>query len=398
MARSKVNVYVEVSNSVNIPFNTGIQRVVMRLLQEWAKTKDQNLHYIPILYNHYSKNWHFPDDYSKSVLYQRRRKLPNQLHRIRMIIFNLFQSIFQINKVSFEDNSIWLDLEACWNNLARRKELLPLLKEKNIESVLFVHDVFPLVEPTYFKENNAILFEQFMNSHFINTENYICNSQTTLSYLKEFFDGKSITNKLCNAVTLGADFTTADQKTKKLNARDYGKYLICVGTLEIRKNHEVLLDAYEELSKQYPDINLIIVGKEGWKIKNTKQRILNHQLFNKRIFWFKHVSDIDLKNLYQNAFLSIFPSLFEGLGLPVIESLKLRVVTICSDIKALKEAGGEYVDYFNPSDYTELYQLIKKYVDSSEKYKHKKSSLSNYTSPRWTDTADQISKLLSHIS
>ena len=99
------------------------------------------------------------------------------------------------------------------------------------------------------------------------------------------------------------------------------RYVLVVGTVEPRKNHAVLLDAFEQLARTDPDLHLVVVGRAGWNNDEVVARLRQHPLRGHRLHWFEGAGDELLGELYRAATVVAVPSITEGFGLPVIEAL-----------------------------------------------------------------------------
>jgi alpha-1,2-rhamnosyltransferase len=122
---------------------------------------------------------------------------------------------------------------------------------------------------------------------------------------------------------------------------------LCVGTIEPRKNHAYVLDAFESIWKQGLPAKLCIVGRIGWKCEEFVARVLNHSLLGDSLFMFNDLTDAELHYCYQHAKMLILPSVIEGFGLPIVEALHFGLPTLASDIPIHHEVGGAYCGYFD---------------------------------------------------
>lgn len=128
------------------------------------------------------------------------------------------------------------------------------------------------------------------------------------------------------------------------------QYVLAVGTIEPRKNYDRLLTAYQgldgDLRRRY---GLVIVGKAGWKCGRTISRIEQMQR-TENVRYLRYVPDNDLSSLYSMASLFVYPSVFEGFGLPVLEAMQSGVPVVTSDRSSMPEIGGDAVAYCDPDD------------------------------------------------
>lgn len=153
----------------------------------------------------------------------------------------------------------------------------------------------------------------------------------------------------------------------KRNWEDRGEYILFVGTVEPRKNLEGLIKAYAKFLEVAPDLatsTLIIIGSKGWmvdEIYNLPKKLG----IEERVKFLDFVNNEELFNLYKNALCLVYPSFYEGFGIPVLEAMSLGVPVICSNTSSLPEVGGLsaggavlYVDPQNPDEIAKAIQKI----------------------------------------
>jgi glycosyltransferase involved in cell wall biosynthesis len=126
-----------------------------------------------------------------------------------------------------------------------------------------------------------------------------------------------------------------------------GPFFLHVGTLQPRKNIPVLLDALARLGR--PDAPLALVGGKGWLYDEIFERVRALGLVD-RVRFAGYVDDAELPLWYNAAAALIFPSLYEGFGLPIVEALACGAPVIAADTSSLPEAGGTAALYFDPHD------------------------------------------------
>jgi alpha-1,2-rhamnosyltransferase len=119
-----------------------------------------------------------------------------------------------------------------------------------------------------------------------------------------------------------------------------------VATFEPRKNHDYLIDAFEVLWQSNPLQKLCLIGRVGWLCDDLLKRLENHPRRNRELFVFHDVTDVELQFCYQASRGVIFPSIVEGFGLPIVESLWHGKKTFASDTLIHREVGKGDCAYF----------------------------------------------------
>jgi len=140
-------------------------------------------------------------------------------------------------------------------------------------------------------------------------------------------------------------------------------YLLFIGDRGGYKNFYLLLDAFSEISKKNPDIELVLSG--GGKLEGADVEMINRLKLNDKV---KHynVSDGQLNFLYKNALLFIYPSLYEGFGLPILEAFKANCPVLLSKTDCFEEIANDAAAFFSPFDLEDLIFQIEKLISGSE--------------------------------
>jgi glycosyltransferase involved in cell wall biosynthesis len=152
-------------------------------------------------------------------------------------------------------------------------------------------------------------------------------------------------------------------------------YLIMVSTIEPRKHHEMLLDAWECLINQYGlDVKLVLVGSVGWGAESVFER-LRPWLTNGNVILLSGVPADELRILYRNAALTVCPSVAEGFDYSGVEAMCSGSVVLASDIPVHKEIYGEAADYFRTYDVNDLIEKLRFLLSHEQCKVDKKTAL-----------------------
>lgn len=129
-------------------------------------------------------------------------------------------------------------------------------------------------------------------------------------------------------------------------------FVLCVGTIEARKNHRYLFDIWRELITERGDSvpTLVFLGKWGWRVESLRNILEDSDYLANKIVILSGISDYELSYLYDKCLFTVFPSLVEGWGLPVGESLAHGKLCISSMTSSLPEVGGDFAIYIDPTN------------------------------------------------
>ncbi len=173
---------------------------------------------------------------------------------------------------------------------------------------------------------------------------------------------------------------------------NFDSYILCVGTLEPRKNIQRLIQAYSQLDVNFREkFPLVVVGKKGWSSD-----------FDSRdnVSFTGYVADTDLPYLYGGAKCFVMPSYYEGFGLPVLEAMASGAPVICSNISSLPEIGGEEVHYIEDPESIESIRLILSHVLVSPIEELSLVAKSAYTRSKtfsWQKTAERTREIYNNL-
>ncbi len=155
-------------------------------------------------------------------------------------------------------------------------------------------------------------------------------------------------------------------KTENVKPQDR-KYFLYVGNAYPHKNLERLIKAFNNTVATSSDLKLILVGEKDYFYQR-----LEAEMASDKIIFYGKASDKELVNLYSNAAALVAPSLMEGFGLPVLEAMSMRCLTVVSDIPAFREIAGDNAIYFNPKDENDISLKLADVLGNGEKYKEEK--------------------------
>lgn len=191
---------------------------------------------------------------------------------------------------------------------------------------------------------------------------YTCtNSAFVAGELRKLLVSLGRKNVPVGSVPLAHDIPTVDGEISDVFKKSVPpEYVLCVGTVEPRKNHMLLLEVWKRLYAQYGDRTpaLLIVGKWGWRIEEFREKLEASQNVHGKILVREGLSDAELQYLYRNCLFTVFPSFTEGWGLPVGESLYFGKPCFASNSSSIPEVGGDLVRYFDPKSVDQAHAMI----------------------------------------
>jgi len=258
---------------------------------------------------------------------------------------------------------------------ARVVELDPLLKvwtSRGVSINFVVYDIIPILHPYWWESNVSIVHEQWLRMVLKYSSNIACISNSVANDVKAYYKNTSIAGMSIDKIRsfhLGADVensipTTGIPKnaTKCRESMSKRNTFLMVGTIEPRKGYQMVLDTFNILWTRNEEVNLVIVGKEGWMMYTLLSEIKNHQNFNKNLFYFENASDEFLIELYENSTCLLAASEAEGFGLPLVEAALYNLPVIARDLPVFKEIADGHASFFDADSLTvTILQWLKQY-------------------------------------
>jgi glycosyltransferase involved in cell wall biosynthesis len=259
-----------------------------------------------------------------------------------------------------------------------------------IKRVTVIHDLTPIKFPQWHSFLSSNLQKLFLPSIIKKASLIITNSKNTSTDLNEYYPySQEKTAQIYPAI----DPFFLVNKEEIINKKQ--PFFLSVGTIEPRKNHSLLLDAYQ-LFREQTNLNfkLIICGGKGWKNSDFYKKLKDHPYKND-IEVKGYVSKEELKELYLTTSTFIYPSLYEGFGFPVAEAMGCGAPCVISNSSSIPEVGGEAAIYFDPKNPEDLATKLTQVISSEELIcTLTKKSISQSAQFSWEKFALELEKLL----
>ena len=251
---------------------------------------------------------------------------------------------------------------------------LPLKKSSNFKKVVTVHDIIPLKIPES-TSHNLNHYRKILNASLKDADQIFCISERTKLDLMEILKIKEDKIHPTSQMSFIPE-TIKDFPDKSLEPLlgayklKCNKYFIYYGAIEPKKNVLRIITAFKN---SHTDYKLVIVGKNGWLFDKEQKFFDEIQLgfrsnnnFYKRILRIPYLEFLDLMILLKGARALIFPSRYEGFGLPILEAMQMGVPVITSNNDPMNEVGGDAPYYVDPYSTLDLISAIEKFSESDD--------------------------------
>jgi glycosyltransferase involved in cell wall biosynthesis len=279
----------------------------------------------------------------------------------------------------------------------QRYDLLNSLRQSGVRVAVFIHDLIQVTKPELAEPTATTVFRRSLVDVLSVSSYVLTNSKSVADDVRCYlatrmnFELPVIPIKLASELNQRRNNTEVTfQKYEEFAAEDY---VLCVGTIEIRKNHVYLIEIWERLIREFqgPVPNLVFVGKWGWKIAALQKYLEGSDYLGGRLYIYNEISDGDLAFLYENCLFTIYPSFAEGWGLPVGESLTYGKPCIASRATSIPEVGGALCKYLDPFDVEDGYRVVSEVLaDRSALAAWTKQVQAEFRPKTWKDFSEEL--------
>ncbi|MCK9510484.1 MAG: glycosyltransferase family 4 protein [Pigmentiphaga sp.] len=346
--------FVDISGLIQRDARTGIQRVVRNLTRALAEIDLPGWRVEPV----YVHQQHF--------VYARRFTTAD---------WQLPALALGDEPIRAETGDVFFTADLALLPIAQMEAPLQRLRAGGVAVHFVLHDLIPLTHPQFYQGEVDPRFARWLEIVLAEADGVWCVSAAVLddlrAYLRRHPPARRDGGPRLGWFHLGANLpawqaTTAQPghwETLGLSGvTRRSRCFLMVGTLEPRKGHGQVLDAFEALWRVGDDVCLVIIGKVGWNVRPVVDRLRSHPEAGRRLAWFENAADNVLCQAYGTAHALIAASYTEGFGLPLIEAAQHGLPIIARDIPVFREVAGEHAYYFDAADGAALAAAIRAWL------------------------------------
>jgi glycosyltransferase involved in cell wall biosynthesis len=267
---------------------------------------------------------------------------------------------------------VFLGLDLCLSDLYEQRRWLTQAQQRGALLYVVAYDLLPATHPQWFPVMEHPIFINWLKT-IAEFDGIISISEATSSELKDWLRQNPRLREQplkFNVIHIGSDISHSNPS--KGLPMGYEKILgkltseitfLMVGTIEPRKGHVQVVDAFELLWAAGHPCQLVIVGKPGWNVAQLIERINSHTENGSRLFWFEVCSDELLERLYKSCSCLLAASEAEGFGLPIIEASHYGLPILARDIAVFREVANNSATYFIANSGLKLSGHIKNWIE-----------------------------------
>jgi glycosyltransferase involved in cell wall biosynthesis len=258
---------------------------------------------------------------------------------------------------------------------------------------VLVHDLFAITMPELCVEGVGAQFEASLRAGLNTWDFIIANSAFTAGDVQDFIARNRLRPLPVITLPLAHGLEPLPLAGKPAELPEELKaqpFVLCVGTIEPRKNHAALLDVWASLAAGHPDLpQLVLAGRQGWRSEDLVRRLESGS--DQKVRWLPGVSDPQLQAMYGACLFTVLPSFAEGWGLPVGEALSHGKVCVTSNRTAMPEAGGKFAVYADPHDKDDLSRVLEALLFDGRTLVRQQALIRRAFRPRtWSDVAGDL--------
>ena len=275
-------------------------------------------------------------------------------------------------------------VQASPHHLTNVAKVQRILAREQARFLCMVHDLIPIEFPEYARPGGAALHRRRIETVAATADAVVVNSTATGRSLQPWLD-RGARKPIVDVALLGTEPLPAGKAEPK---GERGPYFVCLGTIEPRKNHLLLLHLWRHMAETMAADTiprLVVIGRRGWENEQVVDLLERCPALVDHVEELSGCSDARLAGLLRGARALLMPSFAEGYGMPVAEALSVGTPVVCSDIAALREVGGIVPDYLDPLDGPGWRAAILDHAQQGRRHRTQIARLSKWHAPTWDD-------------
>jgi glycosyltransferase involved in cell wall biosynthesis len=320
----------------------------------------------------------------------------------RRNLVSLFATIAVSDTITFPARAILINLGTSWSDRTYLGKVRAARAISGLSYVAMIYDCIPVLRPEWFVATLTRDFRRWLAELSYSADGYVAISEATRLDLLAIAERESrkLDPNIVRVARLDGDVRHADAKAVSADPLRDGigspaePFVLMVSTIEPRKNHVGAFKAWLHLAADLGEARLpmlVCVGGSGWLNEEVHDLLESHPLLRRKIRLLSGVADDSLGLLYRSCLFSLYPSFYEGWGLPVTEALCHGKIVATSKTSAMPEAGGVFAVYFDPNDPENIAEAIRPLIVDHDMRAKMEARIRNEFRPRrWSDITDEI--------
>ena len=373
---------VDVSELIQREHRSGIHRVTRSVLKELLRNPPEGYRVEPIYATADRPGYRYARAFTLRFL-----ECPGEL--------------LQDEPIELRQSDAFLGLDFHYS-IPSQADFFADMRRTGMKIYFVLYDLLPILLPDAFPSGFATLHARWASVLSKYADGVVCISRSVADEFGKWLNANAASRPRPLQIGwfhLGSDVKNSaptyglpEQAEEALGSFAARPSFLMVGTIEPRKGHAQTLEAFEWLWQWGHEVNLIIVGKQGWMVERFIQRLRVHPELNKRLFWLEAISDEYLEKSYAACTCLIAASQGEGFGLPLVEAARHKLPILARDIPAFREVAGGHASYFTGKEPGDLANALKNWLALRAENRHPKSD--NMPWLTWAQSVEDLKGVL----
>lgn len=264
-------------------------------------------------------------------------------------------------------------------------------KRDGVRIGAYIYDIIPITHPEYCDAALARDFSMSVGEMALVVDFIFTISDYTRERLGRLFRETGVRTIPMTTVPLAHSLTAEgegrDSWPASLRKIEGKRYVAYVSTVEGRKNHLYVVNAWQQMIAQGVDVpDLVFVGRRGWRVSGLNDLLDGTHNLDGRVHIVRDLSDAELDSIYSHCLFTVFTSFVEGWGLPVGESLVHHVPCVASNTSSIPEVGGDFVDYIDPLNLRDGIAVFRRMIEDDAYRTARRTAIEqNFVQRTWED-------------
>jgi glycosyltransferase involved in cell wall biosynthesis len=295
---------------------------------------------------------------------------------------------------AFEPGDTLLILGNVWDQPGLQAALERVKHARAVTVTYLIYDLIPVVAPHLFRPDLEARYAKYLFNAVAVSDLLLVDSKATGSDLTAFAVANRLELPTVEVVHLGDEIARgpARRPDDLLPARSF---VLCVGTFDARKNHALLYATWKLARERGIELPmLVIAGKVGYGARDAFHMLTTDPAVKNRVLVLSDIDDSQLRWLYENCRFTVYPSVYEGWGLPIAESLRHGKLCLASRSSSMPEIAGDLIEYFSPFDAAECLAVVAKYLDDDALHLREAMIADGYSGQSWEEAKESLDRHL----
>jgi glycosyltransferase involved in cell wall biosynthesis len=314
---------------------------------------------------------------------------------LRLRLARLGRRAFGVPAGAAADKPVYLLVSH--HHLEKRRLIARLKRRRGMSFVCLIHDLIPIEFPEYARPGQDARHRRRIDTAVVLADAVIVPSRATGDALRPYIERVGARPRLLTA-PFGVELPPL---AATMPASLERPYFVCLGTIEARKNHLLLLNLWRDLVAQRGGETpaLVLIGRRGWEVENTVDLLDRCPALRGIVSERSALSDSETARLVKNSRALLLPSFAEGFGFPLVEALALGVPVLASDIPVFREIGDDAPEYIDPLDGVAWRRAILDYAATpSPRREAQLQRLADWRPPRWDEHFAAVDGLIADLA